>query len=108
MEAFEEATVCREDILSLASKVTVEEAPRPANLPPDARYATVVLKGKDCADVSYSVDYAKGDPENPMTQDETLQKIKSLLTYAECDENLFRQCRALLEGSMDPDLLKTI
>ena len=108
MEAFDNATVCREDILSLTSKITVEEEARPDGLPPDARYATVVLKGKDGADVSYSVDYAKGDPENPMTQDETLQKIKSLLAYAECDENLFRQCRALLEGSMDPDLLKTI
>ena len=96
MEAFEEATVCRKDILSLSSKVSVEEAPCPANLPPNARYATVVLKGKDDREASYSVDYAKGDPENPMTHVEMLQKINSLLAYAECDENLVRQCCLLL------------
>ena len=99
MEAFEEATACREDILSLASKVSVEEAPRPANLPPDARYATVILTGKDGSEASYSVDYAKGDPENPMTHDEMRRKIKSLLAYAECDEMLVKQCCALLDES---------
>ncbi|MBP5672834.1 MAG: MmgE/PrpD family protein [Victivallales bacterium] len=99
MEAFEEATACREDILSLASKVSVEEAPRPANLPHDARYATVILTGKDGGEASYSVDYAKGDPENPMTHDEMRRKIKSLLAYAECDEKLVKQCCALLDES---------
>ncbi len=101
MEAFEEATVCREDFLSLASKISVEEAPCPVNLPSNARYATVILKGKDGNEASYSVDYAKGDPENPMTHDEMLQKIKSLLAYAECDDNLVRQCCTLLDGRAD-------
>ncbi len=99
MEAFDDATVCREDILSLASKVSVEEAPCPANLPPNARYATVMLKGKDGNEASYSVDYAKGDPENPMTHEEMLQKIKSLLAYVECDEKLVKQCCSLLDKS---------
>ncbi len=105
MAAFEEATVCRKDILSLTSKVSVEEASCPANLPSNARYATVILKGNDGSEVSYSVDYAKGDPENPMTNDETLQKIKSLLTYAECDQNLVKQCSALRHDEIDVSLI---
>lgn len=99
MEAFDEAVVCREDILALTSKVFVEEAPRPSALPSDARYVTVVLKGKDGKEASYSVDYAKGDPENPMTHNEMHQKIQSLLGYAECDEKIVRLCCSLLDES---------
>ena len=99
--AFEEQTVCRKDILALASKVRLEEAPLPPSLPPDARYATVVIVGKDGKKSSNSVDYAKGDPENPMTRDELTGKITSLLHYAGRDGELLAQCLALLDGKTE-------
>jgi 2-methylcitrate dehydratase PrpD len=105
MEAFDEAAACREDILSLTSKVIVEEAPRPENLPSDARYATVVLQSKNGMEFLHSVDYAKGDPENPMTHHEMLQKVELLLAYAKANEQLVTQCTALLEKDAETRLV---
>ena len=98
MEAFNEFAVKREDILGLTSKVSVEEAPLPPGLPSDARYATVIIEGIDGRSFSASVDYAKGDPENPMGADELFDKITSLLQYAGRDGELLTQCRDLLDG----------
>ena len=103
--AFDEQTVRREDILALASKVRVEEAPLPPSLPVDARYATVVIEGKDGKICSNSVDCAKGDPENPMTRNEMMGKITSLLQFAGQDGELLTQCLALLDGNAAIDQL---
>ena len=108
LEAFDEKTVTRHDILELASKIVVEEAARPAALPPDARYATVVIKGKDGTEFSHSVDYAKGAPENPMSHEEMTDKIQSLLAYAGCAGKLVDQCRALLDDGIDMSLLQSL
>ena len=96
LEAFNEKTVTRHDILELASKVVVEENARPAALPSDARYATVVVTGKDGAEFSYTVNYAKGDPENPMSHEDMMEKIQSLITYANVGENLLTLLCSLL------------
>ena len=105
LEAFDEKTVARQDILELVSKVTVEEAPCPPTLPPDARYATVVITGKDGTEFSHSVDYAKGAPENPMSHEEMTDKIQSLLTYAECKEEIIKRCCALIDNEMELNLI---
>ena len=100
-EAFNENAVQREDILELTAKVRVEEAPMPSTLPAGARYATVIIKGKDGREFSNSVDYAKGDPENPMTREEFTAKITSLLQYAGRDGLLLERCLSLLDGKAD-------
>ena len=105
LEAFDEKTVTRHDILELASKIVVEEAARPAALPPDARYATVVIKGKDGTEFSHSVDYAKGAPENPMSHEEMTDKILSLLTYAECKDEFIKRCCDLIDNEMELNLI---
>ena len=108
LEAFDEKTVARHDILELASKVAVEEAPRPAALPSDARYATVVVTGKDGTEFSHSVDYAKGDPENPMMHEEMADKIQSLLAYAGAGKKLIDTCFSLLDGPVDMNCLLSL
>lgn len=108
LEAFDEKTVTRQDILELASKVAVEEAPCPTTLPPDARYATVVVTAKNGEEFSYSVDCAKGAPENPMSHEDMTDKIQSLLAYAECDGELAGQCLALLGNGIDMGLLQSL
>ena len=97
-EAFNESAVKREDILKLTANVRVREAPLPSSLPADARYATVIIKGKDGREFSRSVDYAKGDPENPMTHEEFTAKIASLLQYAGRNDVLLERCLSLLDG----------
>lgn len=101
MEAFNDDAVKRDDILELTSKVHVEEAPLPPSLPADARYATVTIESKDSSVYSSSVDYAKGDPENPIGRDEFIVKITSLLQYAGRDGDLLQLCIALLDGKAD-------
>ncbi len=101
MEAFNGDAIKREDILSLASKVSVEEGTVPPSLPSDARFATVIIKGRDGREFSRSVEYAKGDPENPMGRNEFAEKITSLLQYARRDGELLSQCLALLDGKAD-------
>ena len=100
-QAFNEQTVEREDLLDLTSIVHVEEAPLPPSLTSDARYATVIVESKDGRCFSSSVDYAKGDPENPMSQEEMAGKIQSLLRYAGRDGDLLAQCLALLNGKVE-------
>ena len=101
MEAFNGDAIKREDILSLASKVSVEEGTVPPSLPSDARFATVIIKGRDGREFSRSVEYAKGDPENPMGRNEFAEEITSLLQYARRDGELLSQCLALLDGKAD-------
>ena len=99
--AFEEDALCNEEILVLARKVKVIEAVRPDGLPADARFATVVVRGKDGEEFSHRVDYAKGDAENPLTREELQGKISSLLKGAANEDKLLTQCAALLDGNGD-------
>ncbi len=101
MEAFSESAVKREDILTLASKVRVEEGPLPPSLPPDARYATVTIKSKDGREFSSSVDFAKGDSENPLGRDEFTAKITLLLQYAGRNGDLLPLCISLYDGKVN-------
>ena len=99
VEAFEEDALRNEEIFALARKVKVLEAARPDGLPADARFATVVLHGKDGEEFSHRVDYAKGDAENPLTREEMQGKISSLLKGAANEDKLLAQCAALLDGN---------
>jgi len=99
VEAFTEDNCRRADILSLMKKVAVQEVERPRELPADARFATVEVKGRKGEEFSHRVDYAKGDAENPLTREEMQGKISSLLKVAANEDKLLAQCAALLDGN---------
>lgn len=71
-----------ERILELAKKISVEEDPALTAESPKKRIAIVSVSLKDGTQRSCRVDYAKGDPENPMTEKELAEKKSLLEQYA--------------------------
>ncbi len=71
-----------EKIVELAQKVKVAEDPSLTAESPKMRIAIVKVRMKDGTVKEYRVDYAKGDPENPMTEEELAEKRSLLLAYS--------------------------
>lgn len=69
-----------EKILELAKKVKVTEIPELTAESPQKRIAIVTVTTHD-EKIQERVDYAKGDPENPMTEEELSMKSQQLLAY---------------------------
>lgn len=68
-------------IVALAQKVKVIEDPELTAESSKKRVAIVTVKMKDGTEHNARVDYAKGDPENPMTEKELAEKKRLLLAY---------------------------
>lgn len=71
-----------ENTLLLAKKVKVIENPVLTSESPKMRIAIVKVKMKNGIEREIRVDYAKGDPENPMTEEELIEKNELLMAYA--------------------------
>jgi 2-methylcitrate dehydratase PrpD len=78
---FSEECLERKDIADLSSKVTVYEDPSLSALIPDKRAAIVEIVTSNKV-YRQRVDVAKGEPENPMTREELVQKFNFLARYA--------------------------
>lgn len=78
MEAYNEKNVTDEAILALTRKVNVTENDELSSLVPKKRASVVHLTLNDGTKFSYRVDYPKGEPENPLTDDELKNKFISL------------------------------
>lgn len=79
MEDFNEANVIDEEILSLVRKVKVVENGELSALVPKKRASILNIIMNDGTALSHRVDYPKGEPENPLTDEELVQKFKSLV-----------------------------
>ncbi len=71
-----------EKIVNLAQKVKVIEDPDLTAESPKKRIAIVTVSYTDGTEQTARVDYAKGDPENPMTEEELAEKKRLLLAYS--------------------------
>ena len=71
-----------ERIMELAEKIRVTEDPKLTAESPQKRIAVVTVSLKDGNEKTWRVDYAKGDPENPMTREELEEKRNSCRQYA--------------------------
>ena len=111
IQEFDLNTITREDIAGLAKKVTVEEDPSLSALIPDKRAAIVEIMTDETV-YQKKVDVAKGEPENPMSREELVQKFCFLAQYAGKDSRwcdraaqlIFDSSRGALMGSMLPYL----
>ena len=70
-----------EKIIRFAAKIRVIEKQELTDECPQKRIAIVTAITKDGASITERVDYAKGDPENPMTEEEMSVKIQQLTDY---------------------------
>ncbi|MCD8150487.1 MAG: MmgE/PrpD family protein [Clostridiales bacterium] len=78
IEAFTEERTKDEALLSLVKKVRVVESAELSALVPQKRAAIVSVTLTDGKHYSQRVDYPKGEPENPITKEELLNKFASL------------------------------
>lgn len=78
MQDFSERNVADEQILELTKKVSVKENEMLSACVPDKRAAIVHVEMKDGIVYSQQVDYPKGEPENPISEEELEQKFMSL------------------------------
>lgn len=81
---FEENFYRRDDIVSLTSKVTVEEDPALSALIPNKR-ASIVEITTSSSHYTKLVDVAKGEPENPMTRFDLINKFHESCAYVSLD-----------------------
>lgn len=82
LEAFSKAAVTNRRVLSLAERVQVIAWDEFTRQSPGKRIAEVwIFSDKD--HYTYRVDYAKGEPENPMTEEERNQKFIQLMDWAQ-------------------------
>lgn len=95
-DAFDNDKLIDEDILTLTNKIKVIENDEFSSLSPAMRIAKVTIKDKKGFSYSKRVDYAKGDPKNPMTMSETEAKFNNLMMLAN-KENVAKKIVALLK-----------
>jgi 2-methylcitrate dehydratase PrpD len=69
-----------QEVLDLAQKVFWEFDPEAEAMYPKAYPATVIAELNDGRTFTAHVDYPKGDPENPTTREEALEKFHTLTT----------------------------
>ena len=91
MEDFSEEAIKDSEVLALARKVTVRENEEMTKLCPGKRASVVTAIFNDDSEIKKRVDYPKGEPENPLSQQELVDKFRSLamyggLTQKECDD----------------------
>lgn len=81
VDAFSIKRITDNDILELVKKVVIFENPEFTALSPEKRIAEVIIRTKQGERKSYRVDYAKGEPENPMTNEEIQTKFVGLMSW---------------------------
>jgi len=74
-------TIRDPEVLALAKKVTWELDPEAEKVYPKYYPCTVEVTMKDGTMVSSHVDYPKGDPENPVTWEEAVEKFRFMSGY---------------------------
>ncbi len=77
-------------LLSLAKRVTVADDPALTEVFPDMTSAIVEITTADGKIVTSRVDHPKGEPENPLTDEEFYQRFRELMLYggkSDCEAN---------------------
>lgn len=79
---FTEDTVSDQKIISLASKIDVAAEKAFTEIAPQKRMSKVEITTQDKKSFSETIEYPKGEPENPLSDDELNQKFADLANYA--------------------------
>lgn len=95
-------------ILSLTDLVSVTENKAFSELSPAKRIAEVHIRDKNNRAYSKRVDFAKGDPENPMSYEDVILKFKSLMKHADESEKSESIISAVMNIEADASPLYTI
>ncbi len=78
LDDYKEELIFSENVRELMKKVSCERDPELEKVFPRKWPCVVEIKTKDGVSYEKRIDYPKGDPENPLTMEELIQKFKSL------------------------------
>ena len=84
LQEFTEDTVKGDEILALTRKVKVRADEELSSVFPSIQAAIVTIKTKD-GELTERVDFPKGEPENPLTDEEFRSRYDGLMGYANVD-----------------------
>lgn len=87
---FTEQYVNDERVRELTGKVKIHADEELSKLVPEKRCAVVTVYMKNGVSYQARVDYPKGEPENPLSDDELLEKYMSMTDHAGLDDNRSR------------------
>lgn len=99
MEDFNDTTVTDEEILVLTRKVKVVENDELSALVPKKRASILNITMKDGTTLSHRVDYPKGEPENPLTDEELEAKFMSLAKASGISDS---NCKQIIQTINQP------
>ena len=85
LQEFSEDVVKTAEVQALTRKVSVSADDEFSALFPQIQAAAVTIKTKEC-EYSERVDYPKGEPENPLTDEEFRSRYDGLMEYAGVDQ----------------------
>ena len=109
LQEFTEEAVKGEEIVALTKKVKVESDEALSAAFPGIQAAIVTIKTKD-SEYTDRVDFPKGEPENPLTDEEFRSRYDDLMEYAGVDrvasDTVF--CTAYKENAMAEELVKNL
>ena len=86
LQEFSEEAVRRDEILSLTKKVKVSADEALSGSFPDIQAAIVTVRTKSGETASCRVDFPKGEPENPLNEQEFKARYDGLMDYAGVNE----------------------
>ena len=81
LQEFSEETVKNAEVLALTKKVAVEADKELSDIFPEIQAAIVTIKSKG-DEFTERVDFPKGEPENPLTDEEFKDRYNGLMEYA--------------------------
>jgi len=104
LQEFTEARIKDPEILELMPRIKVEADPDLTKAYPGRWPARVEIVYADGSRIEGASDYPKGDPENPLTEEELIQKFREL-TAAILDD---RQAGRLIERAMELEKISDV
>jgi 2-methylcitrate dehydratase PrpD len=81
IEEYTDSAIRDPDVLAIARKVTFEIDPEAEAVYPHHYPCTVVITMKDGSSEMIHIEYPKGDPENPVTWEEAIEKFRFMAGF---------------------------
>lgn len=107
IEEFCEPYLSNDVIKSLIDKISIEGDERLSKLVPDKRGAILEVKMRNGMVLSHEVLFPKGEPENPLTYQELMDKFTSMTNHAGMNNNSSTRLFKYVVEEQAPDI-KTI
>ena len=110
VDVFDGDYLADDDVHQLSRKVRVTEDPEMTRKAPVERGARVSIKVKGrIEELSHFVSLPKGEPENPVSDEELFQKMRSLCRFAGTDEAHTEAIAGLVRsGQLNSDSINTV